>query len=158
MSPFALFRTKIIVSDMLGYGSVEVSLLQRLSMSQALSTRQLKFIQTKLKGKSNARAAREAGYAESVARRTAQEKIRPILRGRRGTPSVVSSWVARIAANMPCCGLLLGTSTELHSEWLGVADTLCLHPASSDHHSRLSGSRNVLVAIASRHSNGWCVF
>jgi hypothetical protein len=33
-----------------------------------LNTRQLKFIQGKLTGKSNARAAREAGYAESVAR------------------------------------------------------------------------------------------
>jgi Terminase small subunit len=33
-----------------------------------LNTRQLKFVQGKLTGKSNARAAREAGYSESVAR------------------------------------------------------------------------------------------
>jgi phage terminase small subunit len=36
-------------------------------MSRDLSTRQKKFIQAKLEGKSNARAAREAGYSESVA-------------------------------------------------------------------------------------------
>jgi hypothetical protein len=36
-------------------------------MSIKLTTRQLKFVRGKLEGKSNARAAREAGYAVSVA-------------------------------------------------------------------------------------------
>jgi hypothetical protein len=36
-------------------------------MPRELSTRQKKFIQAKLEGKSNAQAARDAGYSESVA-------------------------------------------------------------------------------------------
>jgi len=37
-------------------------------MGHSVNTRQQKFIQAKLEGKSNAQAAREAGYSESVAR------------------------------------------------------------------------------------------
>jgi hypothetical protein len=38
-----------------------------LPMNRKLTTRQLKFVSGKLEGKSNARAAREAGYSDSVA-------------------------------------------------------------------------------------------